>query len=131
MPIVDEVIEFMKNDLNIKISNKKEELINNKFYPDIKNKVYWSHYVEDTLYHGIVSKKDYEKIKTLPDDTHIHLASIAKYINDECELKDIMPFTDDTNKIKLFYDRGGVNNNNNYFDLMNYFYEYEKLNYEE
>ena len=32
MPIVDEVIEFMKNDLNIKISNKKEKKILNKTY---------------------------------------------------------------------------------------------------
>ena len=36
MPIVDEILNFLTNDLNIKISEKKKELIFDKFYPDIK-----------------------------------------------------------------------------------------------
>ena len=35
MSKIDEIIEFLTNDLNTKISNKKRDLINNKFYPDI------------------------------------------------------------------------------------------------
>ncbi len=36
MPVVDEILNFLTNDLNIKISGKKKELIFDKFYPDIK-----------------------------------------------------------------------------------------------
>ena len=127
MSIVDDVVKFITDELKIDINEENKKLINKKFYPDIEDKFYWSC---DSLYEGVVSKDEYEKIKTLPHDTHIHFAEIAKYVCDQCELEDILPFTDDINKIKKFYDEGGQNSNN-YFDLMNYFYETEKLDYED
>ena len=130
MPIVDDVVKYITDELNIEISEKNKELITDKFYPDIKDKFYWSCDIECSFYEGVVSKDEYEKIKTLPPNTNIHFAEIAKYVCDECELEDILPFTDDINKIKKFYDKGGQNSNN-YFDLMNYFYETEKLDYED
>jgi hypothetical protein len=47
MSKIDEIINFLTNDLNIKIFNKKIDLINNKFYPDIKDKIYWSIDIEE------------------------------------------------------------------------------------
>ncbi len=38
MSKIDEIINFLTNDLNIKISNKKRDLIINRFYPDFKDK---------------------------------------------------------------------------------------------
>ena len=75
MSVVDRVIEFITNDLNIKISKKNKELIIDKFYPDIKEKIYWSISIDERriefFYEGITSKDEYEKIKTLSPDTHI------------------------------------------------------------
>ena len=129
MSLVDDVVKFITDDLNIKISEKKKELIFKKFYPDIKDKFYWNAEIENTIYDGVVSKEEYEKIKTLPPDTHITFAEISKNVKDIGELKDILPFTDDINKIKKFYDKGGENCND-YFNLMDYFYEYGKLDYD-
>ena len=60
MSKIDEIINFLTNDLNIKISNKKRDLINNKFYPDIKDKIYWSIDIEERrktfFYEGIITK---------------------------------------------------------------------------
>ncbi len=47
MPVIDEVLYFLTNDINIKISNIKRDLIINKFYPDIKDKIYWSIDIEE------------------------------------------------------------------------------------
>ena len=124
MPKIDEIINFLTNDLNIKISNKKIDQINNKFYPNINNLIYWS--VDgEALYEGIISKEEYEKIKTLPPDTQIDFPEIAKYVNDECELKEIS-FKEDINEIKKLLDKG-FRKCATYFDLMFYFYENETL----
>ncbi len=122
MSVVDRVIEFITNDLNIKISKKNKELIINKFYPDIKDKFYWC--VDgDGFYEGIISKEEYEKIKTLPSDTQIDFPEIAKYVNDECKLKEISEsFKEDIDKIKTLYDKG-FQDCATYFDLMFYLYE--------
>ena len=39
MSIVDKVLDIIENDLNIKISKKKKQIIYDKFYPDIKDKI--------------------------------------------------------------------------------------------
>ncbi len=36
MPVIDEVLYFLTNDLNIEITEKNKELIIDKFYPDVK-----------------------------------------------------------------------------------------------
>ena len=117
MPIVDEVIEFMKNDLNIKISNKKEKKILNKFYPEIElNYVYWSCSIECSFYEGIITKEEYLKIMELPPDECVNFGEIAKYVYDTAPLKGFY-FTDNIDEIKCFYDRGGKKNIN-YRDLI-------------
>ena len=61
MSIVDKVLDIIENDLNIKISKKKKQIIYDKFYPDIKDKIYWSYRIENSFYEGIISKEEYEK----------------------------------------------------------------------
>ena len=130
MSLVDKVVEFITTDLNIDISAENKKLIIEKFYPDFKDKLYWSYEIEYKLYEGEVSKEEYENIKTLPFNLHIYFEKISKYEYIDCQLKDIIPFTDDINKLKKFYDRGGVKGRN-YFDLMEFFYENEQLDYVE
>jgi hypothetical protein len=133
MRTIEEIINFITKDLNIKISEKKKNIIINKFYDNYKDKIYWSINIDGRcmsfFYEGIVSKKDYEKIKLLPSDTYILFASPAKYVDFECNLSEIT-FTEDENKIKEIYNKGGEKNTS-FFDLMDYFYEYEKIKYDE
>ena len=126
MSKIDEIINFLINDLNIKISNKKIDLINNKFYPDIKDKIYWSVDIEERrksfFYEGIITKEEYEKIKTLPQDTNITFNSDYKDDDDdEGDISEII-FIDDINKIKALYDKG-FKDSPTYCDLMFYLYE--------
>ena len=121
MSIVDKVLDIIENDLNIKISKTKKQIIYDKFYPDIKDKIYWSYRIENSFYEGIISKKEYEKIKTLPPKTNICFGEIAKYVYDDGILENF-PFTEDINEIRKFYDRGGKRGEN-YFDLIEYFYD--------
>ncbi len=130
MSIVDRVIEFITNDLNIEITEKNKELIIDKFYPDIKDKIYWSIDIEERrksfFYEGIVTREEYEKIKTLPPDTNIKFNSDYKDDDDdEGDLSDIT-FIDDINKVKQIFDKG-FEKNASYCDLMFYLYENEKL----
>ncbi len=104
MSVVDKVIEFITNDLNIEITEKNKELILDKFYPDIKDKIYWSVDIEERrksfFYEGIVTKEEYEKIKTLPPDTDIKFNDDYKDDDDdEGDLSEIT-FIDDINKVK-------------------------------
>jgi hypothetical protein len=130
MSIVDKVLYFIENDLNICITEENKKLIIQKFYPDIENKFSWSCEIKSSFYEGVVSKEEYEKIQTLPSNTHIHFNEITKYVDDECELNCILPFTDDINKIKKFYDRGGEKKCRNYFNLMGYFYDFRVIQYD-
>ena len=129
MSVVDRVIEFITNDLNIKISKKNKELIIDKFYPDIKDKIYWSVSIDERriefFYEGIISKDEYEKIKTLSPDTHIMFNSKCDDNDDEGNLSEIS-FKEDINKIKKLYDKG-FQNSTTYFNLMPYLYECEEL----
>ena len=130
MSKIDEIINFLTNDLNIKISNKKIDLINNKFYPDIKDKIYWSIDIEERrktfFYEGIITKEEYNLIKTLPPDTSITFNS--DYKDDDDDEGDIseVSFIDDVNEIKQLYDKG-FKESESYCDLMFYLYENEKL----
>ena len=129
MPVIDEILNFLTNDLNITISNKKRDLIINKFYPDIKDKIYWSICIDerrfDFFYEGIISKDEYEKIKTLSPDTHIIFNSKCDDNDDEGDLSEIS-FIDDVKKIKKIYDKG-FEECTTYFDLMYYLYENENF----
>ena len=125
MSIIDEVLNFLTNDLKIKISNKKRDLIFKKIYPDIKEKIYWSIDIEERrktfFYEGIITKEEYDLIKTLPPDTNIKFNNDYKDDDDdEGDLSEIT-FIDDVNKVKKIYDNG-FEKNASYCDLMFYLY---------
>ena len=133
MSKIDEIINFLTNDLNITISNKKRDLINNKFYPDIKDKIYWSIDIKERrktfFYEGIITKEQYDLIKTLPPDTNIKFNNDYKDDDDdEGDLSEIT-FIDDVNKVKKIYDKG-FEKNASYCDLMFFLYENEKLKFD-
>ena len=79
------------------------------------------------FYEGIISKDEYEKIKTLSPDTYIHYRSICKYVDEEGDLSDIS-FKEDVNinEFKKLYDKG-LKKSTTYSDLMDYFYEEQIL----
>ena len=126
MPIVDDVLKYLTKNLNIKISKKNKDLVIEKFYPEIKDKIYWCcHCDYSGFYEGIISKEEYEKIKTLPLDTNITFEQITKYEDNECYLEEI-EFSDEIDKIKKLIDKG-FKECTTYFNLMNYLYENENL----
>jgi len=116
MPIVDEILNFLTNDLNIKISEKKKELIFDKFYPNIKNRILWFLEIEnDTTYGGILNKKHYEKMMTLSPETVIDIGIAPS------KLKEIS-FKDDIDTLKEYYDNDEhyfEDKDIEYFDLIN------------
>ena len=115
MPVVDEILNFLTNDLNIKISGKKKELIKNKFYPDIKNRILWFLEIEnETTYGGILNKKHYEKMMTLSPETVIDIGIAPS------KLKEIS-FKDDIDTLKEYYDNEHYFEDRDikYFDLIN------------
>ncbi len=119
MSIVDKVIDFITDELNIDINEENKKLIIAKFYPDIEDKVYWyfeyKSYHRDVFYNGVITKKDFEYLKTLPQNIGINLDGYDKYVSDDCGLENIQ-FKDDVDEIKKCYDRGNMKKK--YFDLM-------------
>ena len=82
MSIVDKVLDIIENDLNIKISKKKKQIIYDKFYPDIKDKIYWSYRIENSFYEGIISKEEYELLELQEDLKTIFKIKKNNYIRD-------------------------------------------------
>ena len=114
MSVIDEILNFLINDLNIKISNKKKKLIFDKFYPNIKNIILWSLKKEnEETYGGILIKKDYEKMMTLSPETVIDIGIASK-------LKDIS-FNDDIDTLKKYCENEHYFSDEDieYFDLIN------------
>ena len=114
MSKIDEILNFLTNDLNIKISNKKRDLIINRFYPNIKDRVLWFLEKEnETTYGGILIKNHYEKIMRLSPETAIDIGNAYK-------LKDIS-FKDDIDTLKAFFDNDHYFSDEDieYFDLIN------------
>ena len=130
MSIVDKVLEFITDELNIEITEKNKELIIDRFYPDIKDKIYWSVDIEERrksfFYEGIITKEEYDLIKTLPPDTNIKFNSDYKDDDDDEGNISEISFIDDVNKVKKIYDNG-FEKNASYCDLMFYLYENEIL----
>ena len=116
MPVVDEILNFLTNDLNIKISEKKKELVFDKFYPNIKNRILWFLEIEnDTTYGGILTKKHYEKMMTLSPETVIDIGIAPS------KLKEIS-FKDDIDTLKEYFDNDEhyfEDKDIEYFDLIN------------
>jgi hypothetical protein len=127
---VDKVIKYITDEFNIAITGKKKELIIDRFYPDIKDKVYWSIDIEERrktfFYEGIITKEEYDLIKKLPPDTNITFNSNYKDDDDDEGNISAISFIDDVNKVKTIYDKG-FEENASYCDLMFYLYENEIL----
>ena len=63
MPVVEDVVKFITDELNIEITEKNKELIMDKFYPNIKNNILWSIKIDnETTYGRILTKNQYEKL---------------------------------------------------------------------
>ena len=130
MAFVDKVINYITDELNIEITEKNKELIMDKFYPDIKDKIYWSVDIEERrksfFYEGIITKEQYDLIKTLPPDTNVIFNSDYKDDDDDEGNISEISFIDDVNKVKYIYDKG-FEENASYCDLMFYLYENKKF----
>ncbi len=48
--LVDKVLNFMENDLNICITEENKKLVIQKFYSDIEDIFYWSCEIESSFY---------------------------------------------------------------------------------
>ena len=114
MPIVDDVVKFITDELNIEITEKNKELIMDKFYPNIKDRILWSLEIEnETTYGGILTKKHYEKIMTLSPETELNICI------EPSKLKEIS-FKDDIDTLKKHYenDHYYTDEEIEYFDLI-------------
>ena len=120
---IDKVINFITNELNIEITEKNKELIMDKFYPDIKNKINWFFEIDDEEYEGMITKQEYEILKKLSPETDIYLNGWSKE-GYYCKLKDI-EFKHDIDTLKEMYDKGDIyymEQQNEQFDLMDFLY---------
>ena len=64
-----------------------------------------------------------------PPDAEIYFPEIAKYVRDECKLKDIS-YNVNLNKTKKLSDKG-FEQSDTCFDLMSYFNDNRKIDYED
>ena len=114
MPIVDDVVKFITDELNIEITEKNKELIMDKFYPNIKDRILWSLKIDnETTYGGILIKKHYEKIMTLSPETELNVWDKPS------KLKEIS-FNDDIYTLKKHYenDHYYTDEDIEYYDLI-------------
>ena len=121
---IDKVINFITNELNIEITEKNKELIMDKFYPDIKNKIYWFFQIDDEEYEGMITKEEYDIIKTVSPETDIYFNGWSKdgYY---CKLKDI-EFKYKIDTLKEMYDKDDyyyIEQQNEQFDLLGFLLE--------
>ncbi len=75
---IDKVINFITDKLNIEITEKNKELIMDMFYPDIKNKINWFFAIDDEEYEGMITKEEYDLIKTVSPETDIYFNGWSK-----------------------------------------------------
>ena len=115
MPVVEDVVKFITDELNIEITEKNKELIMDKFYPNIKNNILWSIKIDnETTYGGILTKKHYERIMTLSPETELNIGIAPS------NLKEIS-FKDDIDTLKEYYENDHYFSDEDieYFDLIN------------
>ena len=120
---VDKVIKFISDELDIEITERHKELIMDKFYPNIKNKINWFFEIDDEEYEGMITKQEYEIVKKLSPETDIYFNGWSKE-GYYCKLKDI-EFKHDIDTLKEMYDKGDnyyMEQQNEQFDLMDFLY---------
>ena len=95
-----------------------------KFYPDIKNKIYWFFEIDDEEYEGMITKEEYDIIKTVSPGTDIYFNGWSKD-GDYCKLKDI-EFKYKIDTLKEMYDKDDyyyIEQQNEQFDLVGFLCE--------
>ena len=105
MPTIDDVVKFITDELNIGITEKNKELIIEKFYEGIKNKINWYLDIDDDMCEDMITNEEYNRIKTLSPETDIYISGRADIDGDKCKLKDIL-FKNDPDTLKELYDEG-------------------------
>ena len=120
---VDKVIKFISDELDIEITERHKELIMDKIYPNIKNKINWFFEIDDEEYEGMITKQEYEIVQKLSPETDIYFNGWSKE-GYYCKLKDI-EFKHDIDTLKEMYDKGDIyymEQQNEQFDLMDFLY---------
>ena len=123
--MIQEIINYMKDELKIKISKNKElnllEKFRNRTYED---SVYWYISVDERtitfFYDGLITKKEYEKIKTIDKNKNIFFGEIAKHCYADAKLHEIIFIEDEHEILK----RMNCNQRND-FDLMEFLYVHD------
>ena len=120
---MDDVIQYMRDELKIKISKEKERKLIEKFKDRrTEDKVYWYISIDERtitfFFDGMITKKDYEKIKLLDKNTEIYFGEIAKHTEAEAYLSELC-FVENEDKISKCLN----GNKRNDFDLMGFLYE--------
>ena len=75
---VDKVIKFISDELDIEITERHKELIMDKIYPNIKNKINWFFEIDDEEYEGMITKQEYEIVQKLSPETDIYFNGWSK-----------------------------------------------------
>jgi hypothetical protein len=128
MSVIDKVISFITDESKIEITEKNNEHIMDKFFPDIKDKIIWFFEIDDEEYEGMINKK-YDIIKTVYPEADVYFNGWSKE-RYYCKLKDI-EFKYEMNTLKEVYDKG-----ENYykeqqmdeFDLVYFLYDNDIIN---
>ena len=127
--MLEDIIIFIK-ELQIKLSPEQEALILEQFTDkssDVYNAfVYWYIDVDcrkiKFFFEGIITKQDYEKIKTPDEKCNIYFGEISKHSYANAELNELQ-FSEDKDQILAFEK----SNKRDYFDFVEFLHEQEKL----
>ncbi len=115
--MIEDILDYMKNELKIKISKSKTQQIISNFSTistnKYKNYIYWYVDVNERtitfFFEGLITKEQYEKIKLLDQNKIVHFGEIAKHCYADAMLSEIV-FTDESKKI-LMYVQGNQHQN--------------------
>mmetsp|Transcript_1683 Transcript_1683/g.4624 ORF Transcript_1683/g.4624 Transcript_1683/m.4624 type:complete len:138 (-) Transcript_1683:36-449(-) len=106
MLFLTKIIDFMENELKIKISKEKKQKLINHFYEKAKKYIYWSCNIDirhdSYFFDGIIKRKEYEQIKQLDGDEFT--VSIDEI--EDIKINEI-DFSDDLDIVYFHLNNGG------------------------
>ena len=130
MPVIEEIIHYLNENLHYRISKKSINKLYQHFYPELNDNVYWSIDINESsmtfFFDGVISKEDYKKICEMDKKTEINFGEISKHCEATAYIEELK-FTTDKDEIVIFYD----GNNHNEFELILFFKENELWNFDE
>ena len=129
---MEDIIKFMRDELKIKISKVKEQKIIEKVKEqriiekiktrDYDDNVYWYIDIDERtitfFFDGLITKKEYEKIKLLDKKTALNFGEIAKHTYAKAYLSELCFIENEDEMVK--HIKG---NKRNDFDLMQILYD--------